>query len=51
MYQFNVTGAEERAWFIDLKHGMGACGKGKAPSVPDATLAMSDTDFYKLFTG
>uniref|UniRef100_A0A1B6HCE3 Hydroxysteroid dehydrogenase-like protein 2 n=1 Tax=Homalodisca liturata TaxID=320908 RepID=A0A1B6HCE3_9HEMI len=51
MYQFNVTGPEERTWFLDLKNGLGSCGKGKAPSTPDATLAMSDVNFYKLFSG
>jgi len=51
IYQFNLTGPEERIWFLDLKNGVGSCGKGKAPSTPDATLAMTDVNFHKLFTG
>lgn len=51
MYQFNLTGPEDRTWFLDLKNGLGSCGKGKAPTTPDATLAMTDANFYKLFSG
>ncbi|XP_054275198.1 hydroxysteroid dehydrogenase-like protein 2 isoform X2 [Macrosteles quadrilineatus] len=51
IYQFNLTGPEERNWFLDLKNGVGSCGKGKAPSTPDATLAMTDVNFHKLFSG
>ncbi|WP_411018662.1 SCP2 sterol-binding domain-containing protein, partial [Salmonella sp. s29873] len=51
VFQFEVKGAEEGVWFIDLKNGNGAAGKGKPSSNPDAVLAMDAADFYNMFSG
>ncbi|BET02487.1 SCP-2 sterol transfer family [Nesidiocoris tenuis] len=51
VFQFKLTGADEGTWFIDLKNGSGAAGKGEAPSTPDATLTMDGKNFFALFTG
>ncbi|CAB0007633.1 unnamed protein product [Nesidiocoris tenuis] len=50
VFQFKLTGADEGTWFIDLKNGSGAAGKGEAPSTPDATLTMDGKNFFALFT-
>lgn len=51
MYAFEVTGDEAGKWFIDLKNGSGACGKGDAPGTPDATFTMDANNFFKMFSG
>lgn len=51
VYQFLLTGKDEGKWFIDLKNGSGAAGKGDAPATPDATLSMDSKNFFALFTG
>lgn len=55
-YQFRkyfnyISGSEEGTWFIDMKNGSGAVGKGKSPTSADATLSMDTSDFFKMFTG
>ncbi|KAJ3644888.1 hypothetical protein Zmor_022589 [Zophobas morio] len=51
IFQFVVTGDEDGKWFVDLKNGKGACGRGDAPSPPDATLTMDTNNFFSMFTG
>ncbi|XP_024947204.1 hydroxysteroid dehydrogenase-like protein 2 isoform X2 [Cephus cinctus] len=51
VYQFNVKGDEEGTWFLDLKHGKGALGKGEPPQPADATLTMDSKNFFAMFTG
>lgn len=51
VYAFEVTGDEAGKWFIDLKNGAGACGKGEAPTTPDATFIMDGKNFFKMFSG
>ncbi|XP_075228738.1 hydroxysteroid dehydrogenase like 2 [Lycorma delicatula] len=51
IFQFNVTGSEEGIWFVDLKSGSGAAGKGKPSSTPDATLTMDSKNFFEMFSG
>ncbi|KAL1130421.1 hypothetical protein AAG570_011669, partial [Ranatra chinensis] len=51
VFQFNVTGNQAGTWFIDLKSGSGAAGKGKPSDTPDATLTMDADNFFKMFTG
>ncbi|XP_049783339.1 hydroxysteroid dehydrogenase-like protein 2 isoform X1 [Schistocerca cancellata] len=51
VFQFEVKGAEEGVWHIDLKNGNGAAGKGKPASNPDAILSMDAADFYNMFSG
>lgn len=50
-YQFNVSGTEEGKWYLELKTGKGAVGKGEAPSGADATLSMNSKDFADMFAG
>jgi len=42
---------EAGKWYLDLKNGTGSCGAGEAPSSPDVTMSLKDTDFTKMFTG
>lgn len=51
VYQFEVKGNEEGVWFINLKTGGGACGRGESPETPDVTFIMDGNDFFKMFTG
>ena len=51
VFAFQVKGAEEGQWYLDLKNGSGSCGKGESPSPPDATLIMDSQDFIKMFQG
>ncbi|XP_030370059.1 hydroxysteroid dehydrogenase-like protein 2 [Scaptodrosophila lebanonensis] len=51
VYQFNISGAEQGTWFLDLKNGTGACGTGQPPSAPDATLSMNSQNFFDMFSG
>jgi len=38
-------------YFLDLKTGAGATGKGESPAKSDVTIAVSQSDFIKLFSG
>ncbi|XP_063705568.1 hydroxysteroid dehydrogenase-like protein 2 [Culicoides brevitarsis] len=51
VYQFNVKGEEAGVWFCDLKNGAGSCGRGEPKVSPDATLTMSDKNFFDMFAG
>ncbi|KAJ3644884.1 hypothetical protein Zmor_022585 [Zophobas morio] len=51
VFQFVVTGEEAGKWYVDLKNGNGACGRGDAPSPPDATLTMDTKNFFSMFSG
>ncbi|XP_034112402.1 hydroxysteroid dehydrogenase-like protein 2 [Drosophila albomicans] len=51
VYQFNINGAEEGIWFLDLKNGTGACGTGAPPVAADATLTMNSNNFFDMFSG
>lgn len=51
VFVFNVTGAEEGKWYLDLKNGSGSVGKGEPPVPADATLIMDTNDFIKMFRG
>jgi len=49
-YSFNVTD-QGTDWYLDLKNGAGACGKGSSPSPTDASFKMNSTNFGKMFGG
>uniref|UniRef100_A0A224XPT3 Hydroxysteroid dehydrogenase-like protein 2 n=1 Tax=Panstrongylus lignarius TaxID=156445 RepID=A0A224XPT3_9HEMI len=51
VYQFNLTGAREGVWFIDLKNGSGSAGKGKPSDSPDSVLTMDSKNFFEMFSG
>ncbi|XP_017083018.1 hydroxysteroid dehydrogenase-like protein 2 [Drosophila eugracilis] len=51
VFQFNISGAEQGTWFLDLKNGSGSCGSGTPPSNPDATLTMNSNNFFDMFSG
>jgi len=50
VYTFNVTD-QGTDWYLDLKNGAGACGKGASPSTVDASFKMSSANFGKMFAG
>ncbi|KAH8361779.1 hypothetical protein KR200_009919 [Drosophila serrata] len=51
VYQFNISGAEQGTWFLDLKNGSGSCGSGNPSAAPDATLTMNSNNFFDMFSG
>lgn len=51
VFQFNISGAEQGTWFLDLKNGSGSCGAGTPPAAPDATLTMNSKNFFDMFSG
>ncbi|KAE8748343.1 hypothetical protein FOCC_FOCC004979 [Frankliniella occidentalis] len=51
VYLFQVSGAEEGFWHIDLKNGSGSSGKGKPEAAPDCTLSMDSKNFFDMFSG
>ncbi|XP_072761958.1 hydroxysteroid dehydrogenase-like protein 2 [Anoplolepis gracilipes] len=51
IYQFNVKGKEAGVWFLDLKNGKGATGKGEPSQPADATLTMDSDNFFAMFSG
>lgn len=51
VYLFQVTGAEEGLWHLDLKNGNGSTGKGKPEATPDCTLSMDSKNFFDMFSG
>ncbi|KAL5017381.1 hypothetical protein ScPMuIL_006970 [Solemya velum] len=51
VFEFNLSGKEEGVWYMDLKNGKGAIGKGSAPSAAECTMTMDSEDFTKMFTG
>lgn len=44
-------GKESGMWFIDLKNGKGASGKGESSQPADATLTMDSKNFLDMFSG
>jgi len=50
-FTFNVTGDGAGKYFLDLKNGAGACGKGEATGGADCTMTMSSNNFTKMFSG
>merc|ERR1711902_241153 len=42
---------ESGKWFLDLKNGNGACGKGEASTPADSTFVMKDEHFQQMFAG
>jgi len=51
VFAFNVTGDDAGKYFLDLKNGAGACGKGEAGDKVDCTMTMSAANFTKMFSG
>merc|ERR1739838_450546 len=51
VYEFEVTGEEPGKWFLDLKNGSGASGKGDSPTPVDVKFTMKSEDFFKMFSG
>ncbi|XP_033214489.1 hydroxysteroid dehydrogenase-like protein 2 [Belonocnema kinseyi] len=51
IYQFNVKGDEAGVWFLDLKNGKGAVGKGEPNQPADAILTMDSQNFFAMFSG
>jgi len=51
VYQFDVKGEEAGIWFLDMKNGKGATGKGSPPVSADATLTMDSKNFFDMFSG
>ena len=47
----NFLGNESGKWFLDLKNGNGACGKGEASTPADSTFVMKDEHFQQMFAG
>lgn len=50
-YQFDLNGDQAGTWFLDLKTAPGKAGQGKPDFVPDATLTMDSSNFFKMFKG
>lgn len=51
IYQFNVKGKESGVWFLDLKNGNGATGKGEPSQPADTILTMDSENFFAMFAG
>jgi len=51
VYTFNVRGADEGTWHLDLKNAPGASKIGQAPVPSDVTFSLKDADFHKMFEG
>lgn len=53
MYFIHIyfLGKESGVWFLDLKSGKGAIGKGEPSQPADATLTMDSENFFAMFSG
>ncbi|XP_012540264.1 hydroxysteroid dehydrogenase-like protein 2 [Monomorium pharaonis] len=51
IYKFNVKGKESGVYFLDLKNGNGATGKGEPSQPADTTLTMDSENFFAMFSG
>ncbi|XP_052777096.1 hydroxysteroid dehydrogenase-like protein 2 [Mya arenaria] len=51
VFQFNLQGAEDGIWYVDLKNGTGTVGKGPPPTEAGCTMTMDSDDFIKMFAG
>lgn len=47
----NFVGEETGTWYLDLKNGKGATGKGEPSQPPDATLTMDSQNLFAMFSG
>ena len=48
VFQFNLTGDEEGAWYVDLKAGV--CAAGEHDDA-DCTITIDSADFVDLYNG
>lgn len=48
---YTFVGDEAGIWFVDLKNGKGATGKGEPKQPADATLTMDTQNFFAMFSG
>ena len=48
VFQFNLTGDEPGAWFVDLKQGSAGSGEHEEA---DCTITMESSDFLDLYNG
>lgn len=52
VYAFHITGPENEVWFVDMKNGSGAVGKGQPPAgSADVIFTMELDSFIKMFNG
>ncbi|KAM5193032.1 hydroxysteroid dehydrogenase-like protein 2 [Mantella aurantiaca] len=51
IYQFELSGAEQGTWYLDLKTDKGAVGKGEPSVKADVVMSLDSEDFVKMFTG
>jgi len=50
-YSFVLSGSEEGKWYLDLKNGSGAVGRGEPSAAADVVFTMKDEDFIKMIGG
>ena len=46
-----LSGSEEGTWYLDLKNGSGAVGKGEPAGGADCTMKMDGALFTDMFAG
>ncbi|CAC5414625.1 Hydroxysteroid dehydrogenase-like protein 2 [Mytilus coruscus] len=51
VFQFNLSGADQGEWYLDLKNGSGGVGQGPAPGGADCEMTLDSADFSKMFKG
>lgn len=51
VFKFDLKGAEEGVWYLDLKNGSGSVGQNEPASDPGCTMTMDSADFVKMFAG
>lgn len=52
MYAFHITGDNKEIWYVDMKTGVGAVGKGDPPSgKADVTFTSDPETFMDMFAG
>ncbi|KAL4235783.1 Hydroxysteroid dehydrogenase-like protein 2 [Mactra antiquata] len=51
VFQFNLKGAEEGVWYIDMKNGTGSVGQGEPSTEAGCIMTMDSDDFSKMFAG
>ncbi|CAG5116662.1 unnamed protein product [Candidula unifasciata] len=49
-YQFNLSGAEEGTWHLNMKAGTGSAGQGSMDN-PDCTMSLDSQLFLDMFSG
>lgn len=50
VYQFNISGPEGGAWWVDATKSGGAVGAGESPEAK-CVISMADSDFIDLVNG